>query len=77
MNPGAAIVVYILIWWCVFFAALPFGVRRDDSGVAGADRGAPADPQLKKKAIVTTAAAFGIWIVVVAVIISGVFDFRD
>ncbi|MEO1014445.1 MAG: DUF1467 family protein [Pseudomonadota bacterium] len=77
MNPGAAIVVFILIWWCVFFAVLPFGVRPDDSGVAGADPGAPADPQLKKKALLTTGVAFVIWILAVALIMSGVINFRD
>lgn len=77
MNFGAAIVVYVIIWWCVFFAVLPFGVRPDDSGVVGADPGAPADPRLKQKAITTSLIATGLWVIAVAVIVSGVINFRD
>jgi hypothetical protein len=44
MNPAGAIVIYVLIWWSVFFAVLPWGVRgrweSDDDGVKGADPGA-------------------------------------
>lgn len=81
MNPGGAIVIFVLIWWSVFFAVLPFGVRsrweeRDD-GVKGAEPGAPAAPDLKRKALVTTGIAAAIWAIVIAVMLSGVVDFRD
>ena len=81
MNPAGAIVIFVIIWWTVFFAVLPFGVRgrweSEDDGVKGADPGAPARIDLKKKALWTTAIAAALWAVVVAVIASGVFDFRD
>ncbi|MEZ5895481.1 MAG: DUF1467 family protein [Parvularculaceae bacterium] len=81
MNLAGAIVIYIIIWWCVFFAMLPVGVKgrweSDADGVEGADPGAPADPQLKKKALYTTAIAFVFWGIVCAVILSGVINFRD
>ena len=81
MNLASAVVVYILIWWCVFFASLPFGVRPSgqdgDEVVPGADPGAPADPNLKQKALVTTGVSFALWIVVCAIILSGVVNFRE
>ncbi|MBI1392215.1 MAG: DUF1467 family protein [Alphaproteobacteria bacterium] len=77
MNPAGAIVIYILIWWCVFFAVLPIGVRPDENDIPGADRGAPSDPRLKQKAIWTTGIAFILWLAAVAVILSGVIDYRD
>lgn len=81
MNPVGGVIIYILIWWCVFFAVLPLGVRgrweSEADGVAGADPGAPARPDLKRKAILASIISAGLWIVVAAVIVSGIIDFRD
>lgn len=82
MNLAGAIVIYLLIWWCVFFAMLPLGVRGrweegESDGVEGADPGAPTKPELGKKALWTTLIAFVIWAATVAVILSGVINFRD
>lgn len=81
MNPAGAIVIYVIWWWVVFLAVLPRGVEgrweTPDDGVKGADPGAPADPQLKKKAWLATKLAFLFWAVTVAIIISGVINFRD
>ncbi|MEF3365849.1 DUF1467 family protein [Methylocystis sp. 9N] len=56
-----AAVIYLTIWWITLFAVLPLGVRsQDEAGEArpeGADPGAPAAPQLLKKAALTTAIA--------------------
>lgn len=82
MNPAGAIVIYVMVWWCVFFAALPIGVKgrweeEEKDGVKGADPGAPTAPDLKKKAIWTSLIAFVITGAIVAVAISGVVNFRD
>lgn len=81
MNPAGAVIIYVLIWWCVFFAMLPVGVEgrweNESDGVEGADPGAPVSPDLKKKAIRTSLIALGLWIATVAIIVSGVVDFRD
>lgn len=55
---------YVVIWWLVIFAVLPFGVhpaRTDDPGHA---TGAPARPRLMLKAAVTTVIAAVIWLAV-------------
>ncbi len=81
MNAAGAIVIFVLIWWCVLFTMLPIGVKgrweSDSDGVEGADPGAPAIPDLKKKAMWTTLITLPIWALLVAVILSGVISFRD
>lgn len=81
MNIGAAIVIFVLIWWCVFFAMLPMGVKGDweqpENLVPGADPGAPENPDLKRKALLTTGVSAVLSMVVIAVIMSGVIDFKD
>ncbi len=79
VNFTGAIVVYVIIWWCVFFAVLPQGVRGvwEDEGehADGVDQGAPADPQIGRKMRRATIIATPIWLVAMAVIFSGLIDF--
>lgn len=81
MNVVGALIIYILLWWIVFFAILPMGVRSrwesEDDGVKGADPGAPASPDLKKKIKQTSLVALGLWIVTIIIILSGIIDFRE
>ena len=81
MNIAGGIVIYILWWWLAFFAVLPRGVEgrweADDDGVEGADPGAPTTPDLKKKAIMATWIAAILWAITAAIILSGVFNFRE
>lgn len=81
MNPAGAVVIFVIVWWCAFFAMLPIGVKgrweSDSDGVEGADPGAPADPNLRKKAIWATMIAAPVTAVIAAVILSGVINFRD
>lgn len=54
--------IYFLIWWLVWFAVLPWGVKRQDSPEAGHDPGAPVRPMIAMKFLATTlvsAAIFG------------------
>ena len=55
MSFFGLIVVFVCVWWVVFFAALPIGVRRQKRVTEGHDPGAPAEPMLLKKALWTTA----------------------
>ncbi len=79
MNPVEVVIIFILIWWCVFFAVLPMGVKgrweSNSDGVAGADPGAPADAGLKRKAILATGIAALLTAVTAAIILSGVIRF--
>jgi predicted secreted protein len=48
------IFVYLIIWWAVLFAVLPIGVKRQENPEPGTDPGAPEQPMLLKKALITT-----------------------
>jgi len=81
MNPVGAIVIFTIWWWVIFLAVLPLGVEgrweaRND-GVEGADPGAPTEPQLKQKAWLTTKIALGLTAITIAIVLSGVFNFRQ
>jgi predicted secreted protein len=58
MNIATIILVYVVIWWMVFFAALPIGVRAQNETEEGVIEGtvpsAPSNPNLLKKALYTS-----------------------
>jgi len=76
MNWVEGVVVYILIWWVVIFAVLPFGVRPPEEFVPGQARGAPARPLLWRKAGITTLVSGAIWLAIWALIWSDWITFR-
>jgi len=55
MTVFGLIVVFTIVWWMVFFTALPFAVRRQENVQLGHDPGAPANPMLWRKTAITTA----------------------
>ena len=78
MNAFTAVVLYLLIWWTVLFAVLPFGARP----VAEADeltgwRGVPAQPRILRKIIITTLVAAIMWGIAYGLITSGWISFRS
>lgn len=77
MGWVTGIAVYLVIWWTVLFAVLPWGIRPDDGAVPGSMAGAPARPRLALKAAVTSAVAAVVWLVVYAVMESGWVSFRE
>ena len=58
------IVLYVVMWWLVLFTVLPFGIQKDDKIVGGNDPGAPKNPMLKKKIILTSIISFFLSIIV-------------
>jgi len=71
------VVLYVLIWWTVLFAVLPFGTKpiseRDEyTGW----RGVPARPRIVMKAVVTTLVAAVLWLTCYFVIASDWISFR-
>ena len=57
-------VIFVVIWWLVLFMVLPFGIQKDDEIVGGNDPGAPKNPMLKKKIILTSVLSFFLAIIV-------------
>jgi len=58
MSIGSALAVYFIIWWAVLFTVLPIGVRSaheaGEEVEPGNDAGAPVNPNLLKKVLLTT-----------------------
>ena len=49
MGLTTAALIYLLVWWVVLFAVLPFGVTRDTAPGRGHDPGAPQTPHMGRK----------------------------
>jgi predicted secreted protein len=77
MGFATAIVVFVIIWWVVLFAVLPWGVRRPENPGQGHEPGAPVNPRMWLKAGVTTAIAAVLWGVVYWAIAADWFSFRS
>jgi predicted secreted protein len=71
------IAVYIVVWWIVLFAVLPWGVRQSDAPQPGHADGAPENPRLWLKAGVTTLIAAVIWAAIYFVVQSDWISFRE
>jgi len=73
--PG--IVVFIIIWWLVLFCVLPWGVRQPDSLEQVHAAGAPENPRMWLRFVVTTLIAAALWGVAYYVVVSGWISFRN
>ena len=58
MGITGSIVVYVIIWWIVFFSVLPVGIQSNKEvfkdNIEGSDPGAPKNPRIGKKFLITT-----------------------
>jgi len=61
MNWFSGILVFVMIWWCVLLAVLPWGVRPPDEPEPGHAPSAPEKPMLWRKAAITTAITVVLW----------------
>jgi predicted secreted protein len=62
VNWFIGIAAFIVIWWVVIFAVLPWGIRPAGESGKGYDAGAPANPRIVLKVLITTAIAVVIWV---------------
>ena len=58
MGITGSIIVYVLIWWIIFFSVLPLGIKSNKEKfketIEGIDPGAPINPRIGKKFLITT-----------------------
>ena len=58
MSTTGSLIVYISIWWIVFFSILPIGIKSQNANFTdelhGNDRGAPKNPNIGKKFLITS-----------------------
>jgi predicted secreted protein len=63
-----SIIIYVLIWWIIFFSVLPLGIQsnkeRFKARLEGIDPGAPINPRIGKKFMITTIITSIIFIVI-------------
>jgi predicted secreted protein len=62
MTTAGALVTFVVVWWLIFFMALPFGAAPEERPRPGNVESAPARPRLLLKAAITTVlAALATW----------------
>ena len=68
MGITGSIIVYVLIWWIIFFSVLPVGIQSNKEKfkerIGGIDSGAPINPKIAKKFLITTIITTIIFIVI-------------
>jgi predicted secreted protein len=77
MNPYTAIMLFVIIWWVVIFAVLPWGARPPENPEPGHAPSAPAKPMLIRKAVLTTVISAVIWGVLFYLITNDILVFRE
>lgn len=67
MGPITGVAIYLTLWWTVLFGVLPLGNRTyAEEGreiTDGGDPGAPVNPNLKKKFLITTVVSAVLWLI--------------
>ena len=80
MNWASGVVVYVILWWLLFFMALPFGVKppheAGQQAEAGHEAGAPLRTHLWRKVGATTVIAALLWGIAYWLIASDLITFR-
>ncbi|MCP5088286.1 MAG: DUF1467 family protein [Rhodobacteraceae bacterium] len=80
MSISAAIVLYAIIWFMTLFVILPLRLKsQEEEGdvVPGTPSSAPANPQIKRRMIITTIVATLVWAAICWVIISEVLSLEN
>ncbi|MBI1493092.1 DUF1467 family protein [Halocynthiibacter styelae] len=80
MAITSAIVLFAVVWFMTFLCVLPVRLKtqgEDGKVLRGTHAGAPVDPQLKKRALITTGIAGVIWAILFWIIVWEIVTVRD
>tara|TARA_B110001452_G_scaffold264572_1_gene267776 strand:- start:1143 stop:1397 length:255 start_codon:yes stop_codon:yes gene_type:complete len=81
MGITGSIIVYASIWWIVFFSILPIGIKSNKEifkeKIAGIDPGAPKNPKIGKKFLITTIITSLLFIVIYYLTTTGFLNLRN
>tara|TARA_B100001057_G_scaffold345226_1_gene346294 strand:- start:220 stop:474 length:255 start_codon:yes stop_codon:yes gene_type:complete len=81
MGITGSIIVYVMIWWVVFFSVLPVGIQSNKEsfkdGIEGVDPGAPKNPKIAKKFLITTIITSILFIVIYYLVNNNLFNLRN
>jgi predicted secreted protein len=80
MAITSALVLYAVLWFLTLLIVIPIRLKtQGDIGeiVHGTHAGAPHEPQMKKRILITSAVAFVLWVIIAYIISSGMLTVRD
>lgn len=77
MGFFTGIIVYLLLYWTALFAILPWGNQAAEVPDDGHMGGAPINPRIKQKFLITGVVAAALWGLVFLSIHFGIIDFRE
>ncbi|MCV6823732.1 MULTISPECIES: DUF1467 family protein [Halocynthiibacter] len=80
MAITSALVLYAVVWFMTLFVVLPIRLKsQDEAGdvTPGTPKSAPANPQLKKRALIVTLVAAVIWGILFTIIVTETITVRD
>ena len=81
MGLTGSIIIYVMIWWIVFFSVLPIGIQSNKEtfkdNIEGLDPGAPKNPKIAKKFLITTIITSILFIMIYYLVKLGFFNLRD
>ena len=81
MGITGSIIVYVLIWWIIFFSVLPVGIQSNKEKykerIGGMDPGAPINPKIGKKFLITTIITSTIFIVIYYLVKFEILNLRE
>ena len=81
MGITGSIIVYVLIWWIIFFSILPVGIQSNKEKfkerIEGIDPGAPINPKIGNKFLVTTIITSLIFIVIYYLVKFNLLNLRE
>ena len=81
MGITGSIIVYVMIWWIIFFSVLPIGIRSNKEvfkdNIGGMDPGAPKNPNIGKKFLITTLTTTIIFLVIYYLVEFDLLNLRD
>ncbi len=81
MGVTGSIIIYVMIWWIIFFSILPVGIKSNKEifrdSIEGADPGAPKNPKIGKKFLITTIITSILFIMIYYVVDFGFFNLRN
>ena len=81
MGITGSIIVYVMIWWVIFFSVLPIGIQSNKEAfkdeIGGSDPGAPKNPKIAKKFLITTIITSILFIMIYYLVNSGFLNLRN
>ena len=81
MGITGSIIVYVMIWWIIFFSVLPIGIRSNKDvfkdKIGGVDPGAPKNPKIVEKFLITTLITTIIFLVIYYLVKFNLLNLRE